>query len=222
MQTALVRTAATAREGIPYWIFWFLLSLILLLLLFIFLRDKDLRRRMSLGLAGTKQRMMKKQLQLRLRRQKRRKTILCREVGRTIWAGRIAPERFAASFTRLGHLETQIAARHAVLQGVNDDVAAAAGALEETRKKRRTDPEEPPPGEERRLKRRMKDLQRRAKAERGRIRQRSREKAGEYERLGIQADEKRLEHPDLEGFYARIDQANRAILAAIDKIEKLG
>jgi len=214
MQETLARTVATAREGIPYWIFWFLLSLILLLLLFIFLRDKDLRRRMSLSLAGTKSRMMRKQWEVRLRRQRRRKTILCREIGRTIWAGRIAAERFGPIFARLGRLETQIAARHVVLQSLNDQIADVSGKIEDGRNGR-------PSGKERRRRHQLKDLSRKAKAERGRIRQRSREKTGEYERLGMLADEKRLEHPDLEGFYARIDQANRAILAVMDKIEKL-
>ncbi len=58
MFQSLPEAARHLREGIPYWIFWFLLSLILLLLLFIFLRDKDLRRRLSLVLAGAKKRML--------------------------------------------------------------------------------------------------------------------------------------------------------------------
>lgn len=221
MQDTLTQTAAVAGEGLPYWIFWFLLSLILLLLLFIFLRDKDLRLRMSLVLAGAKKRMLIRRQEIRLRRQKRRKTILCREIGRTIWAGRIAPERFESSFTRLTRLETQIAARRVVLQGIHDRAAEVSLRLDDLKGNRGPAPDNAPPGEERRLKRRLKDLQRKARAERRRIRQRSREKSGEYERLGVQVDEKRLAHPDLDGYYARIDQANRAILAAMDKIEKL-
>jgi hypothetical protein len=209
------------REGIPYWIFWFLLSLILLLLLFIFLRDKDLRRRLSLVLAGAKKRMLVKRLEIRLRRQKRRKTIIFREIGRTIWAGRIGTERFGPSFARLGRLETQIAARHVVLQGINDQLAGVSGQMDGLGKNRGVAAEGKSGEDERRLKHRMKDLQRKAKAERGRIRQRSREKAGEYERLGVLADENRIAHPDLHDFYIRLDQANRAILSAMDKIEKL-
>ncbi|MBN1939209.1 MAG: hypothetical protein JW843_06465, partial [Candidatus Aminicenantes bacterium] len=130
MQEVFDKTSALTQEGIPYWIFWFLLSLILLLLVFIFLRDKDLRLRLSLVLSGAKKRMMIKRLELRLGRQKRRKAILCREIGRTIWAGRIAMERFEPLFARLGRLETQIAARHVVLRGINDQIAGVSNRIE--------------------------------------------------------------------------------------------
>lgn len=221
MFQSLPEALPALREGIPYWIFWFLLSLILLLLLFIFLRDKDLRRRLSLVLAGAKKRMLVRRLEIRLRRQKRRKTILFREIGRTIWAGRIGTERFGSSFARFGRLETQIAARHVVLQGINDQIAEVSGQMDGLGKNRGAATEGKSGEDEHRLKHRMKELQRKAKAERGRIRQRSREKAGEYERLGVLADENRIAHPDLQDFYIRVDQANRAILAAMDKIEKL-
>jgi len=221
MFQSLPEAPPALREGIPYWIFWFLLSLILLLLLFIFLRDKDLRLRLSLVLAGAKKRMLVRRLEIRLRRQKRRKTILFREIGRTIWAGRLGTERFGSSFARLGRIETQIAARHVVLQGINDQIAEVSRQIDGLGKNRGAAMEGKSGGDEHRLKHRMKDLQRKAKAERGRIRQRSREKAGEYERLGVLADENRIVHPDLKDFYIRIDQANRAILAAMDKIEKL-
>jgi hypothetical protein len=221
MPETIVRAAAASKEGLPYWIFWLLLSLIFLLLLFIFLRDKDLRRRLSLILAGAKKRMLIKRLELRLRRQKRRKTILWREIGRTIWAGRIDGDRFGPSFSRLGRLETQIAARHVVLLGLNNQIAAAAKRLEDSRKIRDDAPENRGVEDDRRLKRQLKELQRKAKAERGRIRHRSREKATEYERLGLLADENRVSHPDLEGFHVRVDEANRVILAIMDKIEKL-
>ncbi|MCX6565861.1 MAG: hypothetical protein NTW38_05480 [Candidatus Aminicenantes bacterium] len=215
-------TAASLHEGLPYWIFWFLLSLIVLLLLFILLRDKDLRRRLSLALAGANRRMQKKRLQLRLSREKRRKIILCRGIGRTVWGGKIAPERFGPSFDRLGRFEAEITARHAALQAINDEISGAKTRVEDAKKKRRGPAASAANDEERTFKRRIRDLERKSKAERRRLRESSREKSREYERLGALADEMRLEHEDLPEFYARIDKVNRAVLSVIDKIEKLG
>ena len=197
--------AASFREGIPYWIFWFLLSLIALLLLFILLRDKDLRRRLSLRLAGTKRRLQKKRLQLRLSREKRRKIILRREVGRTVWGGKISPERFGPAFDRLGRVEAEIAARLGALQDLNDEISKTKVSLEDARRRRR-----------------IREFERKSKEERRRLRESSREKSREYERLGALADEMRLEHGDLAELYARIDKVNRAVLAVLDQVEKLG
>ena len=215
-------TPVALREGIPYWIFWFLLSLIALLLLFIILRDKDLRRRLSLKLAGTKRRLQKKRLQLRLSREKRRKIFLCREIGRTVWADKISPERFGPFFDRLGRFEAEIAARHAVLRDINDEITGAKARLEDAKKKRRIPDSRAADDGKRTFKRRIREFERKSKAERRRLRESSREKSREYERLGATADQLRLDHGDLAGFYTRIDEVNRAILSVGDKIEKLG
>ncbi|MHB8055216.1 MAG: hypothetical protein ACYDH3_08220 [Candidatus Aminicenantales bacterium] len=236
MQDLLAQAPPSAiHEGLPYWIFYFLFSLIVLLLLFIFLRDKDLRRRLSVGLAGAKRGVQRKRLHVRLNREKRRKIYLFREIGRTIWGGRIAPETFGAAFERLERLEAEIAARHAALQSFNDGILAAGTELEETRKKRRALLKQKESGgeigaadiraakdAERAIKRRGGDLERKSKAERAGLRQSGGQKASEYERLGVQADGLRIEHLDLREFYDRIDKVNRDILTALDKIEKLG
>jgi len=236
VQTDLLTQAppAVVREGLPYWIFYFLISLIILLLLVIFLRDKDLRRRLSLRLHGAKQRVLRKRLQLRLEREKRRKKFLFRELGRTIWGGRIAQETFGPAFERLERLEADIASRHAALQAINDGILAAGTELEEARKRRRAGQKQtengPVPGApdiraareaERAIKRRVKELEGKSKAERAALRQSGRTKAEEYERLGVQADDRRIAHIDLREIYDRIDRINRDILAALDKIEKL-
>jgi hypothetical protein len=222
------------REGLPYWIFYFLVSLIVLLLLVIFLRDKDLRRRLSMSLAGAKREVLRKRLQIRLDREKRRKLFLFREAGRTIWGGRIAPDVFGPAFERLGRLEAEITSRHAALQTLNDGILAAGLEFDETRKRRRTLKKQRDGGEnieagniraardaERSIKRRIRDLERKSKAERAALRQSGRNKAVEYERLGAQADERRIAHIDLRELFDRIDRINRDILAALDKIEKL-
>lgn len=206
MSAPLSETAAVSfREGIPYWIFWFLLSLIVLLLIFILLRDKELRRRLSLSLAGTKRRVLRKSLELRLLREKRKKAFLCREIGRTVWGEKILPDDFRPAFDRLGRIEEEIAARHALLQDLYDEIQKVKTGAGETRKRRR-----------------IRELERKSKAERRRLREKGREKSREYERLGARTDEMRIEHDSLADWYVRIDKVNRAILAVLDRIEKTG
>jgi len=227
MKEVLIQEAGSSlREGLPYWIFWLLLSLILLLLIAIFLRDKDLRRRLSLALAGAKRRMLRTQFRLRLNREKRRKAEIFRQLGRTVWAARVHPDRFGLSFDRLERLEAETAGHHSDLKDFTDEIAALRARQEETRQNRRNLLQPPAvraaKAEDRGFKRRIRDLERKSKTERGHLKRLGREKADQYERLGALTDEFRIEHPDLLGFYVQVDKVNRAILAAMDKIEKLG
>jgi hypothetical protein len=204
---------SSLREGLPYWIFWLLLSLILLLLIVIFLRDKDLRRRLSLALAGAKRRMQRTRIRLRLNREKQRKADLFRQLGRTVWAARIQPDRFGPSFDRLERVDAETAGHHSAFKDITDEIAALQTRQEETRQNRRNllNPlaVRAAKEEDRAFKRRIRDLERKSKTD-------------QYERLGAQTDEFRIEHPDLLGFYVQVDKINRAILSAMDKIEKLG
>jgi hypothetical protein len=217
-ENLLQETGPFLREGLPYWIFWLLLSLILLLLIVIFLRDKDLRRRLSLALAGAKRRMQRTRLRLRLNREKRRKAELFRQLGRTVWTARIHPDRFGLSFDRLERLEAETVGHHSALKDITDEISALQTRQEEAR--------HPAVGaakaEDRTFRRRIRDMERKSKSERGHLKRLGLEKLDQYERLGALADEFRIEHPDLLGFYVQVDKVNRAILAAMDKIEKLG
>jgi hypothetical protein len=211
---------------LPYWIFWLLLSLILLLLIVIFLRDKDLRRRLSLALAGAKRRMQRTRIRLRLNREKQRKADLFRQLGRTVWAARIQPDRFGPSFDRLERVDAETAGHHSAFKDITDEIAALQTRQEETRQNRRNllNPlaVRAAKEEDRAFKRRIRDLERKSKTARGHLKRLGREKTDQYERLGAQTDEFRIEHPDLLGFYVQVDKINRAILSAMDKIEKLG
>lgn len=62
-----------SKEGLPYWIFWFLLCIILLLVVFIFLRDKSLRQRLNSFFFGIKKKLMKIQLHSRIKKEKQKK-----------------------------------------------------------------------------------------------------------------------------------------------------
>lgn len=73
------------REGLPFWIFWFILCFILLLFLFIFLRDKRLRMRLSAFLAGARRRSLLIQLKFKLKKERHRKTAVLKELGEKAW-----------------------------------------------------------------------------------------------------------------------------------------
>jgi chromosome segregation ATPase len=73
------------KDGLPYWIFWFMLLIIVLLLLFIFLRDKRLRLRLSSFLAGARRRSVLLQLKYRLKRERQKKGNILRLLGEKAW-----------------------------------------------------------------------------------------------------------------------------------------
>lgn len=75
-----------SREGLPFWAFYLLLSIILLLLIFIFLRDKDLRRRLSAFLSRAKRKMIRFRLSLKLKREKHACADLRKDLGKKIWS----------------------------------------------------------------------------------------------------------------------------------------
>jgi DNA repair exonuclease SbcCD ATPase subunit len=74
-----------SREGLPYWIFWFLLCVIMLLVTFIFLRDKELRQKLNSFLFSARKKLIKFQLQSRLRKENRKKDALIKELGKKTW-----------------------------------------------------------------------------------------------------------------------------------------
>lgn len=75
-----------SREGLPFWAFYLLLSIILLLLIFIFLRDKDLRRRLSAFLSRARRKMIRFRLSLKMKREKHACADLRKDLGKKIWA----------------------------------------------------------------------------------------------------------------------------------------
>ncbi len=79
-----IQTPQSGTEGgLPYWIFWFLLSIILLLIIFIFLRDKKMRQRLNQFLFRTKQKLVRLRLQKNLNNEKRKKTGFFHDIGET-------------------------------------------------------------------------------------------------------------------------------------------
>jgi tRNA(Phe) wybutosine-synthesizing methylase Tyw3 len=104
---SLQATSSPEREGLPFWIFWLLISVILLLVAFIFLRDKDLRQRLSYFLFGAKRRMMRLRLQVRLRRENGRVKAVLRELGKKAWGLGLEPPRSEGLLVDIRSLEDQ-------------------------------------------------------------------------------------------------------------------
>jgi len=79
-----IQTPQSGTEGgLPYWIFWFLLSIILLLIIFIFLRDKKMRQRLNQFLFRTKQKLVRLRLQKSLNNEKRKIPDFFHDMGKT-------------------------------------------------------------------------------------------------------------------------------------------
>jgi len=73
------------REGLPYWLFWFLLCIIGLLLVFIFLRDKHLRMRISAFLAGARRKSVLIRLKFQLKKKRQKRGSLLQQLGAKAW-----------------------------------------------------------------------------------------------------------------------------------------
>ncbi len=98
-----VNTAA--KDGLPYWTFWLLISFILLLLVFIFLRDKELRRKMDEFFFRTRKKLVKYRHQRRMARENRKKDRLITELGQKAWERRIEIKNGKKAFRELQYLE---------------------------------------------------------------------------------------------------------------------
>ncbi len=81
---------ATLNEGLPYWIFWFLLAVILLLLFFIFLRDKELRRRIDFFFLSAKKKSLQVHWERQVRREKRKRDRWWQELGKYVYQKKLS------------------------------------------------------------------------------------------------------------------------------------
>jgi chromosome segregation ATPase len=70
------------KSGLPFWLFYLLLSAILLLLFINFLQNKNLRQKISFILAGPRRRLDKLRTEVQLRREIEKKEELLRELGK--------------------------------------------------------------------------------------------------------------------------------------------
>lgn len=123
-------TFTSSEEGLPYWIFWFLLCIILLLVIFIFLRDKDLRQRLNSFFFGIKKRLIKMRLQARLRLIRKKKLALISELGRRAWENQVVLKDDYAVSQELDSLDEQKEACEKELTSIRTEITALKEVLE--------------------------------------------------------------------------------------------
>lgn len=74
-------SAEMQKEGLPFWLFYLLLSIILLLIFINFLQNKELRQKLSYTLAGPRRRFNQLRLKASLRKEEEKKSELFRQLG---------------------------------------------------------------------------------------------------------------------------------------------
>jgi chromosome segregation ATPase len=127
-----LQAAPDLAEGLPYWLFWFLLCVILLLLAFIFLRDKGLRRRMSAFLSGARRRMLRLRLQAKLKKETEKKAALWTELGKKAWSEDVTAACIADDCRRLAELEDEMHVHQMTWHEVYSRIEALGREFEET------------------------------------------------------------------------------------------
>lgn len=78
---SLLSTPELQKGGLPFWVFYLLLSIILLLIFINFLQKKDLRQRISYVLAGPRRRFSRLRIEVLLKREESKKSELLKRLG---------------------------------------------------------------------------------------------------------------------------------------------
>ncbi len=183
------------REGLPYWLFWFLLCIIMLLVVFIFLRDKQLRVRLSSFLAGARRRSLLFRLKFQLKKENQKRGKLLRQLGEKAWAEDIPVEgsdlirtELARLFEKRNASQMEWKKAFAEIERLHKELEASTRLHGEKREKQKT--EKSPfdelmrrkKGEEKALKKTLKDREReRQVAEVRREKEEIRKKIDEFE-----------------------------------------
>jgi chromosome segregation ATPase len=126
---------AAASEGLPYWIFWLLISFILLLLAFIFLRDKELRRKMDDFFFRTRKELIKYRHQRRMAKEERKKERLTVELGQKAWDRRIEIKNGTNVFRELQYLEEKKGKLEKEAEDIKAKISFLNTSLDENSKK---------------------------------------------------------------------------------------
>ncbi|MGQ9800784.1 MAG: hypothetical protein ACUVRL_03865 [Candidatus Saccharicenans sp.] len=78
---SLLSTADLQKAGLPFWVFYLLLSLILLLIFINFLQKKDLRQKLSYFLAWPRRRFSRLRIQVLIKKEDNKKEELLKRLG---------------------------------------------------------------------------------------------------------------------------------------------
>ncbi len=124
-----------SREGLPYWIFWFLLCIIILLLSFIFLRNKDMRRRLDSFFSGIKKNLIKIRLHSILKRENMKQENFILEIGQKCWEESIEISTGEAVLSKLASMEEILSAKRSEQKEREKKIQDLKKTLEKVQKK---------------------------------------------------------------------------------------
>jgi chromosome segregation ATPase len=222
------------REGLPYWIFWFMLCVIVLLLAFIFLRDKELRERVNEFLSGAKKRMKRAQLGIMVRREQKRKDGLLRDLGERAWSLRLSGEAYEPHFQDLDRLTKEDAGLKTELDRLATEIRDVQTQLDAARQKtkqlqRPEDKNAQPDAaaiqaskeDERRFKKEVQERNQKIGSVQSARTSLETQKLEKFDKLGALVDESRPDHKEVLELYVQIDKLNRNILSYKNEIERL-
>lgn len=78
---SLLSTPELQKGGLPFWVFYLLLSVILLLIFINFLQKKDLRQKISYALASPRRRFSRLRIEVMIKREENKKNELLKRLG---------------------------------------------------------------------------------------------------------------------------------------------
>jgi chromosome segregation ATPase len=128
---AIQAVPSIQREGLPYWIFWFMLCFILLLVFFIFLRDKRLRMRLSAFLASARRRSVLLRLKFKLKKERQARAAVLKKLGEKAWGEDIRVPGSISLFAQLKNLLAERNAAQKEWQGTVAEVEKQHARLDE-------------------------------------------------------------------------------------------
>jgi len=132
---AIQNQPSVPKEGMRFWVFWLLLSVILLLVFFIFLREKRLRQKLNLFFSRAKRGFIKSRLQARLKKENLKKAELIRELGEETRKQGISVEESKDIDAELKTLEDNMNTSQEEMKEMDSQIEMFNNQLEETSNK---------------------------------------------------------------------------------------
>lgn len=95
------------KAGLPFWLFYLLLSIILLLIFINFLQNRNLRQKISFFLSGPRRRFNRLKLEVRLRQEVEKKDALLQELGKLAATKKLNIPELEELISEIGSLEEE-------------------------------------------------------------------------------------------------------------------
>jgi len=221
------------QEGLPFWIFWFLLGIIGLLVLFIFLRDKELRRRIDFFFLSARHRSLQLHLRRQIKRERKRKSLLWAEMGLIVYQKRLLLNDAEAIFASLDSLEkkkAELQAESLKIQQTLDylgNVKTSSSLLSQQPVSAQTDESSSPAASfaatkiSRKVKEEIKSWKRRRAKIEEKIKDLEEQERVYFLTLGRLSDTFRLSEESLYPFYQKIDAINLKLTHLEQRLDSL-